>query len=236
MNRKVIYTCIIGGYDTLMQPLVLDDSFDYVCFVERTSGSMERQGVWQLRPLPVSTSSSQLDSRYPKMHPHLLLPEYDYSLWIDGNILIKDGTIYEAFDVAARSGAIYAGVSHPARDCVYEEARKCRDMRYITYPDLARIWLTYAWHGIPRHAGLLENNIIFREHNNPAIISLDEMWWQRVLHFCRRDQLSLGLCLRKTGIRPAYLLPEGVNSRNCPGLEYRLHGTRGRDKLAGQQD
>lgn len=229
MNRKVIYTCIIGGYDSLLQPLRVDDSFDYVCFVEPGSVLKGRQGVWQIREFPSPTLDAGLDSRYPKMHPHLLLPEYECSLWIDGNILVKDTTIYEAYDAAEKSGVIYAGVSHPARDCVYAEARKCRDMRYISYADLARIWLTYFLNGIRTHAGLLENNLIFRRHSDPRIIRLDEMWWQKVLHFCRRDQLSLNLCLKATDIKPSFLLPEGVNSRNCPGLEYRLHGAGGRD-------
>ena len=233
MNRNVIYTCIIGGYDPLLQPLAIDGSFDYVCFVEPGFPFKGRQGVWQIRTLPLSTGDARLDSRYPKMHPHILLPEYECSLWIDGNILIRDRTIYDAFIAAEHSCAIYAGVSHPSRDCVYEEARKCRDMRYISYLDLARIWLAYALKGIRRHSGLLENNIIFRRHNDSRVVELDEMWWQKVLHFCRRDQLSLALCLKALDIEPSFLLPEGVNSRNCPGLEYRLHGVRDRDNAKG---
>lgn len=222
MDKIVIYTCIIGGYDALLQPLEVREGFDYVCFVgyDEDAG---REGVWEKRPLPLTTGDKALDSRYPKMHPHELLPGYDCSLWIDGNILLKGPALYDAALAAAEAGTLYAGVSHPQRDCMYEEAVKCRDMRYIGYPKLARIILEYLFCGIKRHSGLLENNIIFRRHNDPAVVRLDEMWWSKVLHFCRRDQLSLMLCLRECGIEPSFLLPRGVNSRNCPGLEYRLH-------------
>lgn len=225
MDKIVVYTCIVGGYDTLLQPLETREGFDYVCFVGHDEDA-GREGVWEKRPLPLTTGDRALDSRYPKMHPHELLPGYDCSLWMDGNILVKGPAIYDAAAAAAESGVIYAGVSHPQRDCVYEEAVKCRDMRYIGYVRLARIHLEYLFRGIRRHSGLLENNIIFRRHNAPEIVRLDEMWWEKLLHFCRRDQLSLGLCLKACGVKPSFLLPEGMNSRNCPGLEYRLHGGR----------
>ena len=32
MNKKVIYTCLVGNYDVLRQPLAIDESYDYICF------------------------------------------------------------------------------------------------------------------------------------------------------------------------------------------------------------
>lgn len=32
MNKFVIYTAIIGNYDEILQPQVIDDRFDYVLF------------------------------------------------------------------------------------------------------------------------------------------------------------------------------------------------------------
>lgn len=36
MKKKVIYTVLVGGYDNLMQPQVIDDSFDYICFTDKS--------------------------------------------------------------------------------------------------------------------------------------------------------------------------------------------------------
>ena len=225
MEKIVVYTCIIGSYDALLQPAVVREGLDFVCFVGHDEAA-GRDGVWERRPLPLTTGDRTLDARYPKMHPHELLPEYEFSLWIDGNILMKDATLLDAALSAASAGTLYAGVSHPQRDCLYAEAEKCRDMRHIGYLDLARIHFEYLRKGVKRHSGLLENNIIFRRHNAPEIVGLDEMWWDRVLNFSRRDQLSLMLCLRECGITPSFLLPEGMNSRNCPGLAYLPHSLK----------
>ena len=223
MDRIVIYTCIIGGYDELQQPRVLEEGFDFICYVGKGEKTQERIGVWEIRELPESLGEPALDARWPKMHPHLLLPEYECSVWIDGNIALLDGTLFRAAHIKAAAGVRYSGVTHPDRDCTYAEARKCFDMKYLTAFGLLRVWLFLALHGLPRHAGLNENNIIFRRHCDPDVVALDELWWDRVLHLCRRDQLSLMWCLRRCGIPRDYLLPPGQNARNHPGFRYLLH-------------
>ena len=32
MEKIAIYTCIIGGYDELQQPAVVEEGFDFICF------------------------------------------------------------------------------------------------------------------------------------------------------------------------------------------------------------
>lgn len=222
-ERAVIYTCIIGAYDELLQPGAVDPEIDYICYVGKGEKTAERIGVWQIRELDADISDPALLSRYPKMNPHLLLEEYDASLWIDGNIEIVDASIYKAFKTKIASGVKYSGVAHPSRDCIYDEAYMCRNMGYISNLKTLYLWAFYFFKGIRRHEGLMENNIIFRRHNDPDIVSLDALWWDMVQNFCRRDQLSLMWCLRKCGIRRDYLIPRGQSSRNYPGLRYLRH-------------
>ena len=191
MEKIAIYTCIIGGYDELQQPRVTDGGFDFICFVGWGEKRQERIGVWEIREIPESLGDPGLDSRWPKMHPHRLLPEYECSVWVDGNVALLDGTLYRAARIKQAAGVKYSGVTHPDRDCSYEEARKCLDMKYLTPFGLLRVWAWLWLHGLPRHAGLNENNIIFRRHNDPDIVALDEMWWSRLPRLGRRDQLSL---------------------------------------------
>lgn len=230
--RKVIYTCIVGAYDALLQPAVLDPEFDFVCFVgpgEKRGGS---DGVWNIRELAVPeeltrSAAKDLDprrlARYAKTHPHEILPEYDSCLWVDANIAILDDCLYRAYEEKIEEGIKFSGVPHPTRDCVYSEARKCRDMRYVPNLGLLRIWAFYALHGIRRHSGLIESNILFRRQHEPEILALDRLWWKMTCRFYLRDQLSLMWCLRKCRIPVDYLLGEGMNSRNHPGLKYLRH-------------
>ena len=34
-NRKDVYTCMTGGYDTLIDPSVVTEGFDYICFTKK---------------------------------------------------------------------------------------------------------------------------------------------------------------------------------------------------------
>ena len=87
-NKNVVYTCITGGYDTLTEPEFVSDGFDYVCFTDNVDLNSD---VWEIRPLPKETDSlSQVKKqRYVKLNPHLLLSDYDISIWVDGNVKIN---------------------------------------------------------------------------------------------------------------------------------------------------
>ena len=75
MSRWTIYTAIVGDIDTLVQPLVVDPRFDYVCFVRRGSG---QQGVWELREIGEDIGDDRMLARYAKLHPCELLRLYLY--------------------------------------------------------------------------------------------------------------------------------------------------------------
>lgn len=221
--RTAVYTCIIGGYDELLQPRVPDPEFDYICFVGKGEKTADRVGVWQIREFDCGPGDPSLRSRYPKMHPHELLPGYDASLWIDGNIEVLDESLWRAVRIKESAGVKYSGVAHPSRTDVFQEARMCFNMHYISLFRLLRVWVWQYLQGMRRGSALMENNIIFRLHNDPDIVALDLMWWKCLTSVARRDQLSLMPCLRRCGIPRDYLLPRAQNSRNHPGLRYLPH-------------
>ncbi len=222
-TKIALYTSIVGDYDLLQQPPVLDEGFEFICFVGRGEKTADRIGAWEIRELPLTFGNPTLDARWAKTHPHELLPDYACSVWVDGNIILTDGSIYEAVRSKAASDVQYSGVPHPARDCTYKEARKCFDMRYLSLFGLLKVWLYLAFLGLPLHAGLMESNLVFRRHLDPDVVDFDTRWWKHVRHLSRRDQLSLMLCLRRSGLRWDDRLLDGCNTRNHPGFRYLLH-------------
>ena len=223
MAKTAVYTCIVGAYDELRQPVVLDAGFDFICFVGRGEKSAPRIGAWEIRELPQTLGDATLDARWAKTHPHVLLPDYGASVWIDGNIALLDGSLFAAAQAKAAEGVKFSGVPHPDRDCTYAEARKCFDMKYLSAFGLLRVWAFLLLHGLPRHAGLIESNLLFRQHADPEIVALDELWWDRIVHLSRRDQLSLRCCLKHCGVAWDDRLLGGRNTRNHPGFKYLLH-------------
>ena len=201
--RKVIYTCITGGYDALRQPATVKPDWDYICFTDNEAVCAD--GIWQFRR--TEGPDAKTASRYPKILPHKVLPDYDVSLYIDSNLVLAGDAIYDAADAAIASGTAWAGVKHPQRDCIYEEIRKCYLAGHCRWRDAFLLERRLKKSGFPRQAGLLENNIILRKHNLPAVMEVDENWWKVFLAGPRRDQLHLMPLLRHAGIKPA-ILPE----------------------------
>ena len=220
-----IYTCIIDGYDTLQQPYLPADGFEFICFVRKGSMKLERVGAWKIVELPYDWDDRVLLSRSPKMNPHSLLPEdSEWSLWIDGNVRIKDDSLYRICRDLVSRDVKYAGIRHPFTDCPYEEAEKCLKDRREKFFSLLRLVRVLRKNGVPEHSGLTENNIIFRKHNDEAVVNFDRWWWECFIRYTRRDQLVHTLCLRDTPeLETEDLLPEGISSRNFEGVELIRH-------------
>lgn len=224
MERTAIYTCITGGYDRLIQPSVTDGNFDFICFVgpgEKTAGT---DGVWQIRELDAALSLPPAAlSRWPKLNPHKVLPEYEWTLWIDANVGITGEAFYEQVLSAEAGGTLWTGFRHPFRDDVREEVWRCYANDRISFREAVSVLRFLRSKGFPRHCGLLENNVILRRSLDGTVVRVDEMWWESYRSLSRRDQLTLGLCFRECGLEPDVFRPEDVSARNHPALSYNPH-------------
>lgn len=226
MNKRIlIYTAITGGYDALLQPCQPPEGFDFLCFVSRGMKHSEYEGVWRIEEIPYEWDDMTLLARSQKLNPHTVLPEaYDYSLWVDGNILIKDSSLYDICRDLADRDVHFAGIRHPFRDCVYEEMEAVLRNRRESLWKVLRLATFLCSKRVPRHAGLMETNIIFRRHNDPVVVEFDRWWWECLIKFSNRDQLTQTFALKDTeGMSVNYIFPEGVSSRNFHGVEYIQH-------------
>ena len=241
--RKVIYTVLTGNYDKLEQPLVTDPSYDYVCLSDMDG----QDGVWQIRRIPQEESNPVLRSRYAKMHPHLLLPEYDLSVYMDANLCVAGAAFYDIIDKWAENPdkAVpfgkadspqipFAVVQHPERDCVWDELRKCFLKDRISTASAIKWYRYLKGTGMPRHTGLAEANVLVRLHNNQSVIGLDERWWELLLKSaCLRDQLSFTPAIHEENVSLSLLLPPGQNARNTDCIRYVNHPRTGKENVPG---
>lgn len=222
MEKITIYTCITDGYDVLQQHYPVPDGFDLICFVPHGCKKSEAECGWKIKELPELELDAHMLSRFPKLLPHKVLPD-GWSLWIDGNIRILDGELYDICRRLQEKGGAYAGIAHPFSDCAYAEALTCIKDRRDSLERLSKAVKFLRSKSYPEHAGLMENNIILRLHSNETIRKFDEMWWDCLQKYSRRDQILHGWCLRECGIKPELILPAGTSVRDFDGVEYLLH-------------
>lgn len=194
-QRIVIYTCITGGYDDLLEPLAVDPEVDYICVSDR---AIPADSVWKHMPLPFETGDDSAKNRYVKMHPHLLFPGYDISVYVDGNIQVV--STVAALAREAMGFASIALYQHSFRNCVYAEAVECaalgHDWRWRISAQMQR----YRREGFPSGRGLFEGNVIIRNNRSPEIAHLMDLWWDEYRRYARRDQLSLTYLSWKTAV------------------------------------
>lgn len=221
--RIAVYTVVTGSYDKLLQPQVIDSDFDYICFSNEIKEN--RIGVWEIRKIPLVVEDNQRLSRYPKMHPHKLLKEYQYSLYIDANVTILKADLYRIIKQKIAKNVILSGMHHLEVDCVYEEGlRVMISGKEKDYKSVLKLLRFLRKEKLPYHYGMFEANVIFRNHHDKKVISQCELWWKCFLEYAKRDQLSYSYTLWKNQIPFDYLLPEGQNTRNSNLIIAGSHG------------
>lgn len=205
-ERIAVYTVILGTYDLLREPKCCPDNCDF--FLISDGAEPPKDSVWKQMHLPpeVREQTRGMDSlrknRFLKMRPDLLFPEYQYSVYLDGNMqMVTDPT-----EFVNRMPA--CGVSlfrHAFRDCVYEEARAVLVRKKAAKDDVAKLVRFLKEEHMPAHYGLLECPVIVRRHHQPECLEIMEAWWELFGRFPYRDQLLLPYVLYQRGIRPEEL-------------------------------
>jgi hypothetical protein len=191
-NKKVVYTCIHGKYDVLRDPLVVNPDWDYVCFTDQNFTSK----IWDIRRIPndcLSEDSKKIQ-RKMKILPHKYLKNYDWSIWIDGNLQMK----IDAQDLLNTHGHnIFNTLAHPERTCLYAELDACERLGKDNPSSLNVIRNKLTEEKYPVNNGLVQSNVIIRKHNDDTIIGLAEAWWSMVKQYSHRDQTMFNYVIWK---------------------------------------
>ncbi|CRF35674.1 hypothetical protein BRSU_2797 [Brachyspira suanatina] len=201
-NKKVIYTCITDRYDNLFVHTYINNDWDYICFTDdKYLINAQIYGNWIIKPLQFNELDNTRNNRWHKMHPHIILKEYDHSIYLDGNIDIKTSYLFECINNCINNNETISIPKHYLRDCLYDEADiVCK--YNIDNPDIVKTQMEiYRNENFPEHYGFTENNCIYRKHNDQIIMKTMEEWWYWVKNYSKRDQLSLFYALWKNNIK-----------------------------------
>lgn len=197
MKRGVIYTCITGSYDDLIHHAYTDPRWDYVCFTDDPSLIAQGHALWQLKLIVFDRLDKVRINRWHKLHPHILFPDCQKSIYVDGNVNILKKDFFDDIERAITNNYKIALSLHHVRDCIYEELLACIEGGKDCV-DLMKKQIEFIKKdNFPKKQGLFDNSIIYREHHDREIISIMDHWWWFIENFSRRDQLSLNYILWK---------------------------------------
>ncbi len=205
--KKILYTTIFGGYDDITTPKLPPD-WDWKCFTEKNS-------------IPLYSDNTRNAKKF-KILPHRYLQDYEYSIFIDGNMYVV-GNVDELIEKYLNDSNI-AFFDHnknimDPRDCIYDEYnaiinlgkndpnQNYKDDPQTMYDQVKR----YQDEGYPSHNGLITGMVILRRHNEKDCIRVMEDWWTEIKYGSKRDQLSFNYVAWKNKTKFNYM--EG-DSRN----------------------
>ena len=189
-GKCVIYTAIFGAYDELIEPRFGDDIFDYVCFTDRDDLS---SNIWKIIKVPQEDGGAATSNRMYKMLPHKFLPEYESSIYVDGNIEVVKNPIH-LFNESLSAHSL-AFPSHFSRNNIYDEAYVLLRSGRLNFFKAIFQMCEYRRAGFISQVKMGEHNILLRRHSDTKLIM--ESWWSEYIKYPSRDQLSLSFVLWK---------------------------------------
>lgn len=141
-------------------------------------------------------------------------------IYIDSNIKTV-GDIRDLIQFLNQYG--FVSNLHKDRNCIYEELEACIGLKKDNPQTMRKQIDSYRTTGMSEHYGLIEGNLLVRNHNNPKCIEIMERWWQEIVKHSCRDQRSLPFVLWEMEIPVAEIGRISNNVCQIPSIQIHPH-------------
>lgn len=175
-----IYTCIFSNYEELKRPLIITPGWSYVAFTDQDFES----DVWEIRKVE-SWEDKRMHSREYKINFDRYIDDEE-SIYIDGSFTINCD-LNEWWKRHFKAPATF--VSHPRRNCVFEEIRTCIKRKRCDERKLMQQYQAYR-NVLKRRQGVIQSGLMMRQRT-PEVISLMRDWWDELQKYSTRDQVAM---------------------------------------------
>ena len=207
-QRLVVYTALVGPKEPLNNPLDIlpadastDLDIDFVCI---TDDATLTSPVWRFVLLPTCHLPPEKLSRRPKALPHEYFPDVQHSLYIDNTVSFK--RLPQASDLAPDRPYLFRAFQHARHTHLDQEAFAIAS---LGYEDSAVICQQLGFYrqrgGLDGITPLTTATVLLRSHHHPTVQQHGRVWWENILAFAKRDQLSFDFALRQAGAQVHYL-------------------------------
>lgn len=197
MKKKIcVYTCITGNYDNINELVFKETGIDYYLF---TNNKKITSNTWNVVYIDnVDNLDNVRLARKIKILGHDLLKKYDLTVWIDGNIYFKKKLNDFLSFCPNISEYSFVGFKHSSRNCIYDECKACVKYKKEDKDIILNQIEFLKKENYPENNGLIESTIIFRNMNDKNVIKTCKIWFDMIMRFSCRDQLSFNYSAYKT--------------------------------------
>ncbi len=206
--RLVVYTALVGPKEPLNNPLDIlpagatsDLDLDFVCLTDNPD---LRSEVWRFERLPTQHLPPEKLSRRPKALPQDYFPDAEYSLYIDNTVSFK--RLPQSHDLATDRPYLFRAFRHARHSRLDQEAYAIAALGYEHSATICQQLGFYASQGaLAQITPLTTATVLLRCHGHPTLRRFGSIWWENILAFAKRDQLSFDYALRQAGAEVDYL-------------------------------
>ena len=202
-KRIVVYSCLIGNYDNV-STFKRQRGYDYILFTDQKIVNTN----WTVRPIPEEVLKLNVSDvkkqRYVKIHPHKFFRNYDLSLYIDANYIIKGDL--DDFIINTMNSIDNIYITHLQFGIDLSHAihtAKKNKLDNSTLLDIIR--KRYNELNIILKKGIVNAGLILRKHHNPECIKLMEKWWEEVEKYSHVDNLGFNYASYMLGVKFLYI-------------------------------
>lgn len=212
-----VYTVITGNFDNLRPPqfYLASPKWEYVSFSDRP----RNVAPWVNQSFP-QTGNSRLDSRIPKILPHLLLPKSEFSIYMDGAFRMSCDP---ATAVGLLGDSDLAVFHHPTNHDYHDEYQ-----HYIKLQSWAPEDVSWEYEGmvaeqVPVTGQFYAGGVVVRRHCE-AVERFNELWMHYHVNGSCNDQFSLYRAIVESGVRVKLIPGDPLFSEY---FGYSLHASSG---------
>lgn len=227
--RRCVYTTLLTGHEELNeQPAAGLSAIPFICL---TNDRNVKSNSWEIRQAPIIFGMEPIRSQTDlKIRPHLHLPDFDQSLYIDNTVVLSEvpDRLFEHY----YNTLGFCLPHHVYHGTVLDEFLEIAhgggfDDQYRVFEQLGH----YAFDG----AEALQEKpywtgILLRDHRNSAVRNMLETWAAQVFRYSGCDQLSINFAFRQSGLTPEVLeidkFPSWFHSRPVAPLRDHCKRTR----------
>jgi hypothetical protein len=198
LARILVYTAIFGNKDDapkLINKYLLPNlELAFICF---TDNPLLRSEDYEVRLIDTQYDDITKNARDIKINGFPGIESFDIAIWHDSSVQLHCDKLQKLVEMGRKH---MISAFHHIRYCVYSEAIACINQKKDNPIKLTWQIYRYFKEGLPANYRLHETTIMVIQVE-PYVESLfRKIWWNEILKYSRRDQISLPYARYKTGV------------------------------------